>query len=76
MLINPMLSALSTCNILQVETVEARCKTAISACERLEGIVSELEREKKTLAKKCANLQGRIDKESEALKEEREVSET
>ena len=37
--------------------------------------IAELEKEKKSLEKKCSSLQQRLDKENELLREEKEVTE-
>lgn len=58
----------------QIELAECRCKSAVAKVEKLEVRVSELEREKKALEKKGGALQSKVDKESEALKEEKEVN--
>ena len=58
----------------QIELAECRCKSAVSKAEKLEVRVSDLEREKRSLEKKCAALQSKVDNESESLKEEMEVS--
>jgi BRCA1-associated protein len=58
----------------QIQSVEARCKASVAEGERLEGRITELQKEKKSLEKKCTSLQQRLDKQSELLKEEKELN--